>query len=1645
MPGKRFVKNKIVAFLHNKLKTEVIIGELGYGLPKYISLKNVLFRDQANDTLLSAGTLVVNINMLKLITGKIDVQHITLEGLHSHIYRKAPDTNFNFTYIINAFSGSPKKEKVKDSASSPTSIDINRITLKNIHARFDDETGGTSLAVNLNSLELRMKKTDLNEMNFHVKELSVNGLQTVFLQDSSYPPTKVDTTTRKAPFHLVADALKLENIIFRYGDNRNKFLLDVNLGKLYASARNIDLAEEKIDISKFDLSRTAVKITLGKHSPVQQKVNVILDTLPQSKWRVLASTLNLKDINFAFNNENKPRQQYGMDYAHLNVKQLTLNSHNILYSADSIIGNVRHLALKEQSGLDLKELKTVFAYHMHGGYLRNLYLETPNTLLQDYIDVQYPSLDTLKKNMETMRVNARLQKSIVGLSDILIFAPDLRKQELFRKYKNEKLLFEAVFNGYLNKLAIKNFYVSGLHNTIVHVNGKMNGLPDMKKIKYDFNIIKIQSSNKDVTAFVPPSALKQIQVPNTFSALGKLSGTIQDYNTNLVIISSDGAAKLNGYVYMSPGKGREKYDIHLNTDKLNIGRILRQDSLMGAITAMISAKGQSFDIHNMNTVVKGDISSAGFMNYVYNSIKFNGSIAQQLGKLSLVSNDPNAVLQLDADADFTQKDPALKAKLNIDSANLQALKLYTDEMRIRAAILADIPKLSADYPEGLIVIDKPTMTMKGERYFLDSLYISSKPTTDSGQNIIINADAIVATLTGKTPLSQIGNIIQEHISRHYKLKADSNKLVKTIPGSYDLQLNATIQDRPLLHAVLPGLQSMDTININAAINPRTLVVNATMPHVVYNNNTLDSGKVNINGTDSALTYNISLNKLATPDIQLWQTTAQGRLNGNEITADIAIADSAKKERFALNAKLQQNDKEQVLQLGNDLVLNYKKWQVSQPNKIVFSAQGFYAQNFGFTNGSESINLNSEQADYSAPLTVSVNNFLLSNITEIVQKDTLLANGVLNSKLVVQNVTTTPKASGTLQIQNLSVREDTIGNLDVQLTEASANEAKAKITIIGNGNDIAVTGSYYPKPVSNNNFDLKLDINALNLKTVEGLAMNSIRRSSGLIKGSLTVKGTPALPVITGDVYTDNLTTTVSMLGTPMRMQKEKIIFTADGITFDNFKILDSFGNSGVIVGNVKTKDYRDMQFALQLKSKKWQVLNSTVADNKLFYGRMVLTTNLSIKGTPQAPLIDGSLTVHDTTKFTVAIPQKKAEIQDRDGVVEFVDIDDSNRYTLLTPKDTMPKIVMRSGAKLDVNITIQKNAEFNVIIDESTGDFLRVRGEAALNTVINPDGTIGLAGTYELKQGTYELNYNLIKRKFNIQDGSTITFAGDPLQAEANITAAYTANVPPYDLVEKQVSDPAQLNYYKQRLTFDVQLKLKGPLLKPEISFDIVLPEEKKYRTNSDVITTVQGKLSEMRNNPSELNKQVFALLILNRFVAENPFESGAGGKSVEFMARQSASRFLSEQLNAVAGRLINGLELNLDLESTEDYTTGEKRNKTDLNVSASKRLLNDRLTVTVGNNFGLEGQNQNTNKNSSLVPGNLAADYQLSTDGRYMVRIYRKNEIQDIVEGYVVETGVSFIVTVDYNRFKTLFRKRKPDVDSDNQKETDKKGGTNN
>jgi hypothetical protein len=217
---------------------------------------------------------------------------------------------------------------------------------------------------------------------------------------------------------------------------------------------------------------------------------------------------------------------------------------------------------------------------------------------------------------------------------------------------------------------------------------------------------------------------------------------------------------------------------------------------------------------------------------------------------------------------------------------------------------------------------------------------------------------------------------------------------------------------------------------------------------------------------------------------------------------------------------------------------------------------------------------------------------------------------------------------------------------------------------------------------------------------------------------------------------------------------------------------------------------------------------------------------------------------------------------------------------------------------------------------------------------------------------------------------------------------------------------------------------LTGELFNPEIGFDIDLDENNAI-VSQDVVSKVNIGLAALRDDPAELNKQVFSLIILGRFMSANPFESLSGGGGVESTVRNSVSQLLSSQLNKLASDLIQGVELDFNLQSEQDYLTGSGQNRTDLNVGISKMLFDDRLKITVGSNFEVEG-NTRPGENPNNIAGDVSIDYQLSKDGRYFARVYRKNQYQATLQGQFIETGIGFIINMSYDKFKELFMSSK-------------------
>ena len=123
-----------------------------------------------------------------------------------------------------------------------------------------------------------------------------------------------------------------------------------------------------------------------------------------------------------------------------------------------------------------------------------------------------------------------------------------------------------------------------------------------------------------------------------------------------------------------------------------------------------------------------------------------------------------------------------------------------------------------------------------------------------------------------------------------------------------------------------------------------------------------------------------------------------------------------------------------------------------------------------------------------------------------------------------------------------------------------------------------------------------------------------------------------------------------------------------------------------------------------------------------------------------------------------------------------------------------------------------------------------------------------------------------------------------------------------YELMANQLGNTSEseLNKYKQKLPFEVVLKLDGEIMDPTIDFDIDIADSERGAMGG----TINTRLQLLNKQESELNKQVFALLILGGFISENPLDRATGEMGfAEATARNTVSGLLTDQLNKLADK----------------------------------------------------------------------------------------------------------------------------------------------
>ena len=1619
--GKNIVKKEAVKYLEHKLKTKVAIGELEIDWLSHIRIKGIDLEDRQQRKLLQADEIEIHYDLSKILKNELTISGLSLSGIRINLYRARPDPLFNFYFVPAAFAGEPSAEP-KSESKSTFKFHLGTIKLKSVDFLMDDQYGGQVYKAGLGSFSTKIGKMDLDQLAFDIPYLFTDAIRCEIFMFTPYKETDASSSAKSdgsGPFNLTIDTIALANNRFSMVDSISKMNIHSIAGLIATGKLNFDLLKMHAAITSASLSdhKTSVGITsVVQKQTVAQSVDSSQTSNPFT-FEIGQIKLNKNEIIFDDQAASVSKEKK-MDFNHLAFTQMVLNAYNTSYNGKTYSSEIEQFNVIEKSGFTVKKLKTKASYGDTAIRLTGLELETLQNHIEGDMGISYASAASMLTKPSQTKINLNLKKTNLLLDELLLFEPALAKNNSFRPLLGKRFFIQTKAQGTLNRLLIPQLEMKQA-NLLLLAKAGVYELPDIQKLKIDLELLSFNGNRKDLLSLLPKGILPdsmQHYIPERFTLKGQYKGTLNDMQTNLKLTTSSGDIAIRANLKNITDANKATYDLDVNADALQLGKIL-QDTMFGNVSALVKVKGKGYNLASADLDFDATIRSAGFKGYQYKGVQAKGSFHKNILDANLLSTDPNITFTSDTYLDLNGVHRSFKTNTVIEFADLQKLGFVQDTFQLSGRLNADFPFLDTAKLIGNLLANDIHFKYGSNKISLDSLAIDAT-NDDTTQVINLKSPFANLNLRGNYDLMSIPSAAKTVANKYIYTTSDDTLYTRRVQAILNGQVN--IPDSFLF--LIPGLKVISPFEITAFLNTDSSAIGLVtdINKIIYDQYEMDSLKIVAlnNPSDEKfknLNYMFSLGKIASPLINLEKSEINGNIKKGIITGKVNLKDEFGNARYIVPYELTNDPIVPYLNIGDSLMINKKYWKVNAGNIIHLNRDILKGSNLVLSNENESISIKADSSQKSGlPLELTLHQFRLKNISEIMTTDTTLVEGLANGKVRLQSFEPIAFTSD-LQIDSLRLKEINAGNLTVKINQQTDDVLDANIRLLGMKNDIQIAGDYYIKA---KNLDLKLNMNYFDLQSIEPFMGDYLSKVRGGIKGNLSISGTMTDPKIVGELKTDSAWAIYKEYGTYLMLPNEALTFNNGEVVFNNFHILDSAGHQGEIDGSFRMNGLTHFDYDAKIKLNNFRVVGYKQYPEQQIYGPANADATINLTGSEEKIKVDGEVKVTDNSALTY-IYTTDAVAREGDGLIEFFDPAHPENDTIALSKVKKKSNPMQ--VLLNMNISTTPKCTVTIVLDEMSGDQLKIAGIADLNFTMNPGGQMQMTGKYTVESGDYDLSIaQLIKKKFSIEKGSSISWSGDLMKAQMDIKALYKIKTTAAELMNG--SSSAQ-GIDKQKLNFEVYLLLSKELLKPDISFKLDMPENEQQVFDGAVYT----RIKQVNTIPSELNKQVMGLLAINHFIAENPLSSlsSAGSESFETRAYATAGNLLTQELSDLVTNAIKGVDIDIALDVNEDYTSGKAERNTDLKVGVTKSLANNRLIIYVGSSIALEGQNQSSDALSGLA-GDVTLEYLLSKDGKYRIKGFRVNENELALQGEIVKTGVTFVVVLEFNKVKTVFKKKK-------------------
>ncbi|MCC6690118.1 MAG: translocation/assembly module TamB [Bacteroidia bacterium] len=1382
---------------------------------------------------------------------------------------------------------------------------------------------------------------------------------------------------------------------------------------------DLDFDKHDLMVSEIELVNPKVKLIRYAGEPdfnFQFLVSAFTnaDTLKadtaSATWNLKCTGIKLSNVFFIYRDQNDTSATTGMNYWDLQCKNVNGNIRDIHFNKDTVYFNIEKLTAHEKCGFILSSLDANSSLSPKAIVMNNLMIKTPGSRIKGSYSMSYNTFSDFIDYNNKVIMKADLDSTWVVMNDIAYFAPPL-------KGINQTLFVSGQVNGTVSSLKCKKMKIGMGSATHFDGNIELTGLPNVDEFIMNIDAKKITTIKADIELLptYPFEKGEALKVPSNISTLGTISfrgnftGYLNDFvaygvfNTALGSFSSD--------LSMKEGIDTKRmfYKGKLKSSGFDIGKFLEVKQV-GVLALDADIDGSGLQTDKVDAHVKGNISRFDAMNYSYKNINVEARLAKKVFDGSLALNDDNAKLKFSGTVDFSKKLPLLNFNADLKQADLKTLHIIEADSSTVVSSTLDFKMQgnSIDNVTGFANLNNTYVKVGTQQYNFKNFNLSA---IDEGQNkhLKINSDFIDCDVQGKYTLKDLGTSFENSLS--YILPAYfSSKHLKT-PSNQQFDVKAKLgHSDDFTKLFFPKIEIANGTTLSGKFNSPTDQFSITLesPHIKLYGNKLDNvtfssivenKKMNLNFsssvlgiTDSLLLKNFDITSITQND------SASLNVKWDNKSLPAYKADIKAKAIFTSTPEIRFNF------LPSEIIITDSVWAINSANQIIIDTSCFYVHNMEFSNHHQLIKVSGNSSRFSNDsMVISLTTFNLANLNKFTEAAGLKLKGIVDGKTTVSGIYSTPMIISNTSFKDFKINNESFGNGYVKTIWDSDKDALALDGLFSKDilPNILFSGYYYPK--KNNDINMTLTLNSLSLDLLKPYVKDYCKDFLGQFSGTIAVKGPIAKPELTGILHVDAQKINVDYLGTWYSF-KHDIIIQPNSFGVENMTVYDQIyeqnkknnsisekdrilgAGTANITGKVYHDNFKNFQLDFDITPQKLMVLNTNEEQNNLYYGQAYVT----------GPYINISGYVNNLILIEASVKTDKVNIAKKSGKTKLyiplsgtAEVSQNNFITFVSHDTTNSKKnkykVDLSGIQLNFDLDVTPDAEVQMIFDQKVGDVIKAMGSGTVNMEINTLGKFNMYGNYTVESGDYLFTLqNVINKRFDVEQGGTIKWSGDPYDADINLSAAYKLRTSLSPLFPGDSTGT-----YKRRYPVDCKMILSNKLMSPDIAFDIDLPTVNEG-TRRDV--------RNMVNNDLEMNRQVFSLMVLGSFVTP---QSLAGNGETGNAGKAASSELLSNQLSNMLSKISKDFDLGVK------YRAGDKVSNEELQLALSTQLFNNRMSID--GNFGVSSRVAQT---TNTLVGDVNIEYKLTDDGKMRVKAFNRtndNAIVNLSSPYTQGIGVFY------------------------------------